>query len=47
MEPVQVARFKIEKIWHNELPFWSPIDLLGLFLSSLGPTPAGSRSRFL
>jgi hypothetical protein len=44
-EPVQVARFRVERKWHNGLPFWSPIDLLGLFLSSLGPAPAGATKR--
>ncbi|EAW19302.1 uncharacterized protein NFIA_092630 [Aspergillus fischeri NRRL 181] len=44
-EPVQVARFKVERKWHSVLSFWSPIDLLGLFLSTLGPAPAGATKR--
>jgi hypothetical protein len=30
---------------HDGVPFWSPLDLLGLFLSSMGPAPVGATKR--
>jgi len=27
---------------HNGVPLWSPLNLLGLFLSSMGPAPVGA-----
>lgn len=38
------SKFRLGKHWHDGVPFWSPLDLLGLFLST-GPAPVGATKR--
>lgn len=41
-ERAKMSRFKLRRHLHNTRSFSNPYDLLGLFLSSLGPAPIGA-----
>ena len=43
--PHQLSKFHVEKYYHGGMGYWSIHDLLGLFLSSLGPAPDGATKR--
>jgi hypothetical protein len=35
----RLSKFKVSKHFHWGIPYWSPADLLGLFLAKTGPAP--------
>jgi hypothetical protein len=43
--PPSISKFQVRKYSHYGLDYWSPLDLLGLFLSSIGPAPQGATKR--
>jgi len=45
----RLSKFRLSKHFHWDIPYWSPADLLGLFLAKTGPAPptATKRSFFL
>jgi hypothetical protein len=34
-----MSKFTVRQYLHNDRGYWSPFDLLGLFLSFMGPAP--------
>jgi hypothetical protein len=43
--PATMSKFRVRQHLHNGRPYWSPYDLLGLFLSLMGPAPDGATKR--
>jgi hypothetical protein len=43
--PRRVSKFKLRKYHHDRIPYWSPVDLLGLFISTPGTAPQGATKR--
>jgi hypothetical protein len=43
--PATISKFTVRRHLHNGRDYWSPYDLLGLFLSSIGPAPDGATKR--
>jgi hypothetical protein len=43
--PATVSKFTVGRHLHNGHDYWSPYDLLGLFLSLMGPAPNGATKR--
>ena len=40
-----MSKFRVRRHLHNDRDYWSPYDLLGLFLSFMGPAPDGATKR--
>ena len=40
-----ISKFRVRRYLHNNRDYWSPYDLLGLFLSLMGSAPAGATKR--
>src|SRR5271155_2852432 len=40
--PATMSKFSVRQHLHNGREYWSPYDLLGLFLSVMGPAPDGA-----
>ena len=40
-----ISKFRMRRYLHNNRDYWSPYDLLGLFLSLMGSAPAGATKR--
>ena len=40
-----ISKFRVRRYLHNNGEYWSPYDLLGLFLSFMGPAPDGATKR--
>jgi hypothetical protein len=40
-----ISKFRVRRYLHNNCEYWSPYDLLGLFLSLMGSAPAGATKR--
>src|SRR5207248_8819204 len=43
--PATMSKFTVRRHLHNGRDDWSPYDLLGLFLSFMGPAPGGATKR--
>lgn len=43
--PATISKFSVRRHPHNGCDYWSPYDLLGLFLSFMGPAPNGATKR--
>jgi hypothetical protein len=43
--PATISKFRVRRRHHNGRDYWSPYDLLWLFLSSMGPAPNGATKR--
>ncbi|KAN0085539.1 hypothetical protein V8E54_002006 [Elaphomyces granulatus] len=43
---LSIQVFKLGRYCHENLPYWSPYDLLGLFLSLMGPPAAATKRNF-
>jgi hypothetical protein len=43
--PATISKFRVRRYLHNGRHYWSPYDLLGLFLSFMGPAPNGATKR--
>ena len=43
--PAPMSKFTVRRYLHNGRDYWSPYDLLGLFLSFMGPAPDGATKR--
>jgi hypothetical protein len=43
--PATMSKFTVRRYLHNGRDYWSPYDLLGLFLSFMGPAPDGATKR--
>jgi hypothetical protein len=43
--PAAMSKFRVRRHLHNDRDYWSPYDLLGLFLSFMGPAPDGATKR--
>ena len=43
--PANISKFAVRQHLHNDRGYWSPYDLLGLFLSFIGPAPDGATKR--
>ena len=42
---VIISKFRVQNYIHDNVPYWSPYDLLGCFLSSIGEAPYGATKR--
>jgi hypothetical protein len=40
-----ISKFRVRRHLHNDRDYWSPYDLLGLFLSFMGSAPDGATKR--
>jgi hypothetical protein len=40
-----MSKFRVRRYLHNDRDYWSPYDLLGLFLSFMGSAPDGATKR--
>jgi len=43
--PATMSKFRVRRHFHNGRDYWSPYDLLGLFLSFMSPAPDGATKR--
>ena len=43
--PATMSKFRVRRHIHNDRDCWSPYDLLGPFLSFMGPAPNGATKR--
>src|SRR2546423_6362216 len=43
--PATMSKFRVRRHIHNDRDCWSPYDLLGHFLSFMGPAPNAARKR--
>jgi len=43
--PATISKFRVRQHLHNDRGYWSPYDLLGLFLSLIGPAPDRATKR--
>jgi hypothetical protein len=43
--PATMPKFRVRRRLHNDRDYWSAYDLLGLFLSFIGPAPNGATKR--
>jgi hypothetical protein len=43
--PATISKFRVRQHLHNGRHYWSPYDLLGLFMSFMGPAPDGATKR--